>query len=185
MREPRRQRPTRWNYPETYTYTPSGSDDRRYHQLPQSPIAVVVALIAACIGVFFLTKAADIHPATHANDRDVTTAVHKELQKMFLADLPSKSHAIRSGVISAGTPERINYPQEVLALRCYGTGSIAVTKILMDGTNKTRSDIRCGGTGLTLITNDIDVRAVLVTPKGANTWASWALTRPSVPASDV
>ncbi|MGV9427965.1 hypothetical protein ACWDO7_27200 [Streptomyces sp. NPDC003656] len=185
MREPRRQRPTRWNYPETYTYTPSTSDDRSYPQLPQSPIAVVAALVAACIGVFFLTKAADIHPATQANERDVTVAVHKELQKMFLADLPPKSQAIRSGLTSIGTPERINYPQNILALRCYGTGSLAVTKILTDGTKKTHADIPCGGTALTLITSDVDVRAVLVTPKGANTWASWALTRPSSVASGV
>ncbi|MGW4197511.1 hypothetical protein [Streptomyces sp. NPDC005004] len=179
MRESRRHSPTRWHYPETRTYSPSGLDDRRDHQRPRSAAWVAVALVAACVSVFGLTEAADIQTVTHSNDKDVTAAVHKELQKMFLADLPHASRAIRSGVVPPGIPERIDYPQDVLALRCYGTESLGVSKILTDGTKKTRADIPCGGTALTLITNEPNVRAIIITPKGTNTWASWALTRPS------
>ncbi|MER8032345.1 hypothetical protein ABTZ78_25660 [Streptomyces bauhiniae] len=146
---------------------------------------MVAAFTAACVGVFGLTKAADIHTVNHATDKDVTTAVHKELQKMFLADIPRSSQTLRSGFAPTHSPERINYPQDVLALRCYGHGSIGVSKVLMDDTEKKHADIPCGGTALTLIANNVDVRAILVTPKGADTWASWAVTRPSPPASDV
>ncbi|MFJ8728668.1 hypothetical protein [Streptomyces bauhiniae] len=146
---------------------------------------MVAAFTAACVGVFGLTKAADIHTVTHANDKDVTTAVHKELQKMFLADLPRSSQTLRSGFAPTHSPERINYPQDVLALRCYGHGPVDVSKILMDGTEKKHTDISCDGTAMTLIANDINVRAILITPKGTNTWASWAVTRRSPPASDV
>ncbi|MFF1483786.1 hypothetical protein ACIGZH_09005 [Streptomyces sp. NPDC058319] len=134
-----------------------------------------MALVAAVFGAYLLNRAADVRPGTHTDTKDVTAAVHEQLHKMFLADLPPGSRVIRSGIVSADAPERINYPQGVLALRCYGDGHLGVSRIMMDGTKKKHANINCGRTALTLVASDATVRTILITPEGAGTWASWAL----------
>ncbi|MEU6663825.1 hypothetical protein [Streptomyces sp. NPDC046821] len=185
MRDPRAQGSARWNYPDTRTYTPSTFDNGRFRRAPQPTIIILVALTAAAIGLFLLSKDSDVKASTPPKPKDVTSAVHEEVQKMFIADLRHSSRVIRSDVIPTSAHERIDYPQDALALRCYGNGSLNVRTILKNGTTKKHTAITCGGTDVTVIANEADTEAIIITPKGPDTWASWALTRPPSTATDL
>ncbi|MFF9310914.1 hypothetical protein ACF1BS_08385 [Streptomyces sp. NPDC014748] len=178
MKNLRPQDPTRWDYPETRTYLPAAPDERRSRfSRPRQPTVLVFVTLVAATGVALLAKTsgADTDADTSENER-ITAAVHEELQKMFLADMPPGSRVMRSGTVAADTTESVDHPQGSLAVRCYGTGYLSARKFLTDGTTAKATHIRCGGSDLTLISGDATVRTITVTPNGTDTWASWALT---------
>ncbi|MFE7574708.1 hypothetical protein ACFU5Z_08225 [Streptomyces sp. NPDC057521] len=156
---------------------------------PHSPrgngLLVAVALLAAAVGVFALTRStaqSDTPPDTTA----VAEAVRDELHTMFLTDLgadsenPGGTEILRSATTRSTTTTRITglHPGDSVALRCHGPGKLHITRLSPTHTSETQ-DVPCGRTALHYLLADGTLQTVHIHVDTRTSWASWAVTRPN------
>ncbi|MFE7623026.1 hypothetical protein [Streptomyces sp. NPDC057509] len=153
---------------------------------PHSPrgngLLVAVALLAAAVGVFALTRSTS-QPDTPPDASAVTEAVHEELHTMFLTDLGaenSETEVLRSGRTRPAETTRINglRPGHSIAIRCHGHGKLHITRLSTTGARQTRN-IPCGRSALNYLLADGTLQAVHIRLDTKTSWASWAVTRPT------